>query len=787
MAIVWDEKQNKYIVTGGTQQTSTASVPQTQPIQPTNKAFSPQDLPILFNTIKGMIPGMGGAEEIWKTDYKKLKPLQRIGKTNKAMFDEWKRLVTGIPTFLASAVATPVLTGSEALGGPKQVGPFFSYQEQRRQLQQGGAGQVVATGLPVAQEALAALALKGTAKTIKSGLTPKVAPTTPEVAPSSTDFVNEMYKEMTTKPSEALQVKKGLGPIIQRTFKFSGLDDKVSQYGEGGKAVTTLVHRVQAKAPVYNAYYKLMFDQVSKGLDEPAMRELRSVVEGRATSTNPLVTEKANQFRQIDNLIAKDMQKAGIDIQKLENHWPRLLNKEGRKLFGLPQNYQDIMQKFAEAKEMGVLDASKIYNDFIKPLGVGKKAFSEFQRKLTPQVLESLFGKAELPEQFRATPIEELGAYSRALAKRLSTATEWGPKWEKINAQIEMARLASKKGGELATELRDRAHGLPTTDAELKSIQSKISQAIMVNKLSPITGYLQNIFQGPLNSLLRFGGKSAVAGAKSLIPGEKSYGTAGVLDLANPKRGGINDWIIRNVVGMRTEKTGFKWAMKAAENFIDSNFKKLVKNPEDTKAQAAMEGLNINWQDSLKKGFLDPMEKNMGINEGVRQTMFTPFTTSAPENIGLENIFRRYMWQQGKLTTAAPFAKWRSGTAKAAILPTYLALASIAGEPVADIYAKLRGEKRPKNIIKRLGENVTYGPGFWPLDVMRMAPLQGALTSTIAGVPWAIAEQQIRNIYGIATAKKVTTKRKYLIKTVFNTPGVPLGALISRILTMDKK
>jgi hypothetical protein len=139
-----------------------------QPSTPSNALFTKKDPQILAQMALGMIPG--GTEGV--QEMKRISNLPKstsiLEREKQGMISDvniWKgglNWLKGIPAFLLGSVATPVLTGSEALGGPKKFGPWSSFQEQKRQLQQQGAGQFASTALPIGQEALSIAGLKGT-------------------------------------------------------------------------------------------------------------------------------------------------------------------------------------------------------------------------------------------------------------------------------------------------------------------------------------------------------------------------------------------------------------------------------------------------------------------------------------------------------------------------------------------------------------------------------------------------------------------------------------------------
>ena len=173
----WKQKQ----VVGSQQSSSIAPTPTPLYDQWKNKetqtlstgAFSSKDPEILARTVMGLIPGSTYAAESVKKQYDIMTGKRKDeGDFLKDMLklpveagkDVWN-LAKGLPGFVAGAVGTPVLTASEAVGGPKEVdlgplGKLESFQQQRKGLKEAGAGEVVSDVLPTAQWLLSLLSGK---------------------------------------------------------------------------------------------------------------------------------------------------------------------------------------------------------------------------------------------------------------------------------------------------------------------------------------------------------------------------------------------------------------------------------------------------------------------------------------------------------------------------------------------------------------------------------------------------------------------------------------------------
>ena len=148
--------------------------------------FSSKDPELLLNTILGIIPGGQHAGKIIKKEYEET--FKRKPGTPKKKDTYLKDLVQlpieagkdvvssikGIPRFLASILATPAISASEGLNlGPKgtiDLGPLgkqSSFQEQRKQLKNSGAGEVYSDVVPLMQWLLSVAAVKNAPKVIK--------------------------------------------------------------------------------------------------------------------------------------------------------------------------------------------------------------------------------------------------------------------------------------------------------------------------------------------------------------------------------------------------------------------------------------------------------------------------------------------------------------------------------------------------------------------------------------------------------------------------------------------
>jgi hypothetical protein len=755
--------------------------PQLPTSTPGSQLFTSQDLPLLTQTLKGFVPGMGAIEELKRTPKPATYPEQLkalAGITGR----EAKRIGTGIPTFLASAAMRPILSVSELLGGPKKIGPWTSGQEEYRQAKEAGAGEVVSTAMPIASQALSMLGLKRMKgvqqKHLETSLGKKTAQT----------LKKELPKEEVSEFDIPQEFRTAKGPMafIKRSFKWAGLDDKVEQYGSGGKKTVDLVYRMEAKTSVYANQPLNLWKSITKGMNEKQKILLRDVVEGKTKAPTPAFNQKAIQTRQLLDWMFEESNKRNLNLPYGKEYFPRRLSQTGSQYFKVPSNWYEALQKIAEAKEMGMTEAGKIYNQYIKPLGISKKAFTEFERKLTPQVLKGLFGKETLPKEFRASPDFEMKSYATSLAKRWAATEEWGKDWGKINAAVEQAGFEKKIGRDLAAELRDRAYGTTIGDKELMYLGNKFSRGIMVNLLGPQTGYLQNTFQF-LNAIPRFGVRSAIKGFfKGYTESGKKYATE--LGQLEPEVKSFASWTIKNISGFKTEKFGINRTALSALDYIDRNFNALKKNPNNIHAQNALNSLKINWKPHLKIGSLPPIEKALGASNGVRATMFLTYLTSAPKNLGSENLFRRFAWQQSKMvfdTLARPDAPLIKRLGR---MGAFLLASSVAGEAHADVSALISKRERPENLALRGLENITHAGGLGiAMDLPRMLTYPGGLASYWAGVPASYAGKQIFTGYQALAGKTPDTRTKNLLKFIFGMPYIPAGSSIGRALTSTPK
>lgn len=757
--------------------------------QTSSSWFTPQDLPIILQTLKGLIPGMGAAEETLKTPFPKTYG-EQVKKTAQIGTGEFKRLGKGIPEFLASSVTRPLLTLSELLGGPSKVGPFTSGQEEYRQVREAGGGKALAFAMPILSELLAVGGLKG----IKSsGIKGKLAmekrlPTEQlkEIIPEKNQ--SAVVPKVETPdfgtpetPMAQFETTKGLGSLIKRAYKFGDLSDVVEQYGSGGKRTTDMVLRYEALKGKYAAGPAKVWSEITKGLKEPEKVLLRDIAEGRVVAPNEVLQQKALQTKELLDWLHSESQRKGLEIPYLENYFPRRLSQAGKDYFGTPSNYYEVLEKMAEAKQAGITDVAMIFNRYIKPLGIGKQKFMEYTRQLTPEKLEAIFGTAELPKEFRANPDFEMYNYINALSSRWAATEEWGKDWSKINSAIEEAGFAEPIGRQYAEELRNRAYGYTLSDSQLKAFGNKLAKGISMTLLGPQVGYTQNITQF-LNAIPAFGVRSTL---KALVEAPTAKGKTIVQGIGKTEMP-VTDfpsWAIKNISGFRTEKIGISRTALAAADFIERNFKELKKNPDNVFAQEALNKLHIHWQPYLQAESLPPTELAIGTAIGVRKTMFLPYMTSAPKNLGIENVFRRFSYQQGKLIVEALTGKDTPMIKKFGRMGVFLIASAIAGEIPADISYALRRKKREGGLIKRGAENLSYAGGFGlPLDLLRSLTTYGGLASFGAGVPWSYAGSQAFKGYQALTAKKPETRARNAGQFLLNMPFIPAGSTLGRLL-----
>lgn len=248
-----------------------------QSSQKNTPLFTGKEPEMLKNTLVGLIPGGNYGSKLIGQEWERMftPPQQRkedtffqdLMKLPMAVGNDVVERVKRFPGFVTSAVATPALSVSEAVGGPSQVdlGPLgqqSSYQKQREGLKKQGAGEVYSDTMPVVQWLLSVLAGKkmvGAGKNIAKNVSQKI---------ENQQNINLATKYLRPPEKEALALfKKGKSfkEVASKTNSDAAAQANRIMKG-GGEEVKMLIDRmVQNKDMALMKQLEGMFAKAKKG------------------------------------------------------------------------------------------------------------------------------------------------------------------------------------------------------------------------------------------------------------------------------------------------------------------------------------------------------------------------------------------------------------------------------------------------------------------------------------------------------------------------------------------
>lgn len=524
----------------------------------------------------------------------------------------------------------------------------------------------------------------------------ETTPVTPEVPAATSATLDRIVP-----PKEGIIKKTGayLGEINPYRFEST----RIQKMGPAGEELVMRGRRASHTAIIETGKLNAMNERLGLNkLPEEQWTNLRGVLEGREQPATPEIANLATQLRSFFNQYAQETQ-----VNVAENYFPRRLNEAGRKFYNLPENRSVLLDRL-EQEGYSRTDANSIVSN-----GLRRGGF-EFERILP-----------DVPDQYRATPLDELHQYQAEVARRKGIIEQFGPKDQIAQKLINDIGRGDVKEADMKTQAQayvDRLAGRTSTSTAADPIYNFMKSAMVVSKINPTTT-IANELQAHINSYLDYGVKGLAdatfgRGGNTLVKELGLDQVRGKFDTDLEASNFASRWM--KVVGMEgSEIRGFERTAVSTKNAIQRAFETLKKDPTNTQALKLLHDHAMFIDDasltrSLLKGEIPPEEMQFGIVEGIRRKMFfnTPGERPAWATKGLGSAsytFKNYINSQLKLLAQAPPHRQ---------LAYMMVLAPTTGLPILVLRRLIAGQPLPDNPLDWYASAATAGPGT-PIDIVR--------------------------------------------------------------------
>ena len=568
---------------------------------------------------------------------------------------------------------------------------------------------------------------------------------------------NPITPENATNPSgrDILMAK------LTRLNPYAFESDKIASLGPEGGELVARARRANEKAIYTRAHFRDINAKAGiTNMTEDELKNLRAVHEGTA---NPINENVARAYEML-NKEFNDFKVKNQITDPIEKYWPRSLNDAGREHFLGVTEGDSVVRKIADQEQISLVQALKRFKKSLR------RGSFEYER-----ILENV------PEKYRATPMEELIKWEEGTARRFGTISEFGKNNEIADQLVNKLISNSSSDAEekyvynMTQNYLDKVYHRSGNYVDLPGVFRFLKSSMVVSKLNPLTT-LGNEFQGWVSSYLDGGIKGL---ADSMRTGGDRWVKELGLDDIHGKIGDdfkadslANRWM--KVIGMEgSEIRNFARTGSSTYHTIQNSWNNLVKNPADAGAlnqlrKYAMFVDDTVLQKALQAGKLPEDELKIGILEGVRQKMFfqlpgeRPGWAATPQG-SVAYIFHNYLISQLKLLKSAPLHRQ---------LAYLFIISPILGIPMIALRNTLSGKALPQTPGDWYSEALTSGAGGGtPFD------LRYPLTNPSSMLKYGVG--------GYSSVIDVLTKKNKGKAALEN--FVPGGQMVSNILFPNGK
>lgn len=523
---------------------------------------------------------------------------------------------------------------------------------------------------------------------------------------------------------------KEVGPIKQVwRYLFDNVNERVAKQGEPGKQLATLGRDLINEQHAIRGTNEVLIEKNIPKLTPQQNLEAVQVIKNNIPSADPLVNQAVEQYRQFSRNYQKMANESGILLDDItgqpvgnpETYFHHTLNEAGRLALSNKPNtfFEDLAKHLStNTRQVSPLEARTIWTEQINPRRTMTAGFEKaFKDLIPPQYLETDLTKSLLD-------------YNKQFAERVAIAKYFGPDYQVAK---DLAAKIGQMGGDesVARNYIDQITGKDVKNMPVEQALTYLIKRQVHTKLSGLSA-LVNVHQGYVANTNMYGNKYAIAGMlESFTKKGKEFarqsGTTGKGFYSELDKS--SEMWARTTGFPLTEDFNFKSVANATRLYANDMYKRLQTNPMDSFAAKKLDSMGINWKDSLLGGKkelpLTELAKGAA-NQSIKAIMpKVPGSTPEWAKSGLGRAtytFWHYQLQQPKfLMSEFEFGKIHG----AKRLLSTIATAGIAGEPIADLLALMRGDDRPDNIVLRVAENAATIIGGAPLEIMKQAEKYG--------------------------------------------------------------
>lgn len=622
-----------------------------------------------------------------------------------------------------------------------------------------------------------------------------IAPEGPSVVPPK--ITRGKYSRFADEPIE-MKTPSKLHTLSQL---WTPMQDFVKKMGKSGEALAKAIddmraseynmrggwqNQIQKMFKKMSPNQELNFFEAAQGLAAPMDDVVAHNVNANNKLANMFFTENTNRG-MLENMVDN----TGSPIIDPNNYISHMINDLGWNHFEFNENafFEKIAKHNMKPGDNFDQVLSDVINDW-KFIQSNRTPPAFFERKRTWSIP---------PEYLERNPLKIWNRYAASAAKRYALLDTFGaedllatdklgnkkPGYERLNQMIaDIVMENGQNNGNFAQNATDMIIGRYPTDFAFKRAVADLQEFQLISKISPLTT-LSNLQQGMLASVNQHGFKYMLQGLADVFsPSGREFGRKtgliGEQSLAPTGRYPKMANLWKKITGFPiSEDFNFQIISNSTKHFLTDMFGKLQKNPNSQSIRQHFKLHGLDADELLKKGMIEEKDLLKGAFIAGRDTIFPKLVEQAPKWTAdpggrLLYQFAHYgLKQPGMLGRQFKVSKTRGMTS----LLKFLATQAVLGEPVADIWALLKGRERPEDLPNRLAENILYSGslGIYGEGIRSLTSGKGLSDLVSPGPTIAGGMEAVGRLYNDAAAGDPLKFMEDLVrqKAKGNIPGGP--------------